>query len=154
MSSLLDHLWLVPKQLSCWCRKMCQTDHSIFLMIFCFIYLVILCNIGYLSSLIQFSSVSQSCPTLCNPMNRAACQAFLSITNSQNPPKPMSVESVMPSSYLILCRPLLLLPSIFPSIRVFAKESVLRMQWPKYWSFSFNISPTNEHPRLISFKMD
>ena len=154
MSSLLDHLWLVPKQLSCWCRKMCQTDHSIFLMIFCFIYLVILCNIGYLSSLIQFSSVSQSCPTLCNPMNRAACQAFPSITNSQNPPKPMSVESVMPSSYLILCRPLLLLPSIFPSIRVFAKESVLRMQWPKYWSFSFNISPTNEHPRLISFKMD
>ena len=105
MSSLLDHLWLVPKQLSCWCRKMCQTDHSIFLMIFCFIYLVILCNIGYLSSLIQFSSVSQSCPTLCNPMNRAACQAFLSITNSQNPPKPMSVESVMPSNHLILSSP-------------------------------------------------
>ena len=84
----------------------------------------------------------------------AARQASLSITNSQNPPKPMSIESVMPSNYLILCRPLLLLSSIFPSIRVFSNESALRIRWPKYWSFSFNISPSNEHPGLISFKMD
>ena len=79
-----------------------------------------------------------------------ARQASLSITNSRSLPKPMSIESVMPSNHLILCRPLLLLPSIFPSIRVFANESVLRTRWPKYWSFSFNISPSNEHPGLIS----
>ena len=84
----------------------------------------------------------------------AARQAFLSITNSQSPPKPMSIESVMPSNYLILCRSLLLLPSIFPSIRVFSNESALSIRWPKYWSFSFNISPSNEHPTLISFRMD
>ena len=69
-------------------------------------------------------------------------------------PKPMSIESVMPSNHLILCRPLLLLPSIFPSIRVFSNELTLHMRWPKYWSFSFNISPSNEHPGLISFRMD
>ena len=68
--------------------------------------------------------------------------------------KPMSIESVMPSNHLILCRPLLLLPSIFPSIRVFSNKSVLHIRWPKYWSFSFNISPSNEHPGLISFRMD
>ena len=84
----------------------------------------------------------------------AACQASLSITNSRSPPKPTSTELVMPSSHLILCHPLLLLPSIFPSIRVFSNESALCMRWPKYWSFSFNISPTNEHPGLISFRMD
>ena len=83
-----------------------------------------------------------------------AQQATLSITNSQSPPKPMSFKSVMPSSHLILCRPLLLLPPILPSIRVFSNESTLRMRWPKYWSFSFNISPSNEHPGLISFRMD
>ena len=76
------------------------------------------------------------------------------ITNSQSPPKPMSIESVMPSSHLILCRPLLLLPSIFPSTRVFSNESALRIRWPKYWSFSFSISPSNEHLGLISFRMD
>ena len=76
------------------------------------------------------------------------------ITNSQSSPKPMSIESVMPSSHLILCHPLLLLPSIFPSIRVFSNESALRMRWPKYWSFSLNISPTSERPGLISFRMD
>ena len=76
------------------------------------------------------------------------------ITNSQNPPKPMSIESAMPSNHLILCRPLLLLTSIFPSIRVFSNQSALRIRWPKYWSFSFNISPSNEHPGLISFRMD
>ena len=78
----------------------------------------------------------------------------MSITNSRSPPKPMSIESVMPSNYLVFCRPLLLLPSIFPSIRVFSNESALRIRWPKYWSFSFNISPSNEHPGLISFRMD
>ena len=84
----------------------------------------------------------------------AARQVSLSITNSRNPPKPMSIESLMPSNHLILCCPLLLLHSIFPSIRVFSGELALCMRWPKYWSFSFNISPSNEHPGLISFRMD
>ena len=83
-----------------------------------------------------------------------AYQASLSITKSQSPPKPMSIVLVNPSNHLILCCPLLLLPSIFPSIRVFSNESVLRIRWPKYWSFSFNISPSNEHPGLSSFRMD
>ena len=83
-----------------------------------------------------------------------ARQASLSITNSQSLPKLMSIESVMPSNHLILCRPLLLPPSIFPSIRVFSNESVLRIRWPKYWSFSFSISPSNEYSGLISFTMD
>ena len=101
----------------------------------------------------QFSSVTQSCPTLCDPMN-AACQASLSTTNSRSLLKLMPIESVMPSSHLILCCPLLLLLPIPPSIRVFSNESTLRMTWPKYWSFSFSIIPSNEHPGLISFKMD
>ena len=84
----------------------------------------------------------------------AACQASLSIINSWSLPKPMSTESVMPSNHLILCRPLLLLPSIFPSIRVFSNKSVLRIRWPKYWSFCFSISPSNEYSGLISFRMD
>ena len=84
----------------------------------------------------------------------AAHQASLSITNSQSSLKLMSIESVMPSSHLILCRPLLLLPPIRPSIRVFSNESALWIRWPKYWSFSFSISPSNEHPGLISFRMD
>ena len=104
-------------------------------------------------SSVQFSLVAQSCPTLCDPMN-CSMPGFLSITSSQSPPKPMFIESVMPSSHLILCRPLLLLPSIFPSIRVFSNESALCIRWPKYWNFSFNISPSNEHPGLISFRMD
>ena len=83
-----------------------------------------------------------------------ACQTSLSITNSRSLPKLMSIESVMPSNHLILCRPLLLLPSIFPSIRVFSNESALHIRWPKYWSFSFNISASNEHSGLISFRMD
>ena len=100
-----------------------------------------------------FSSVTQSCPTLVTPWT-AARQASLSITNSQSLPKLISMELVMPSSHLILCRPLLLLPPIPPSIRLFSNESTLRIRWPKYWSFSFNISPSNEHTRLISFRMD
>ena len=84
----------------------------------------------------------------------SACQASLSITNSRSLLKLTSIESVMPSSHLILCHPLLLLPPIPPSIRVFSSESTLHMRWPKYWSFSFNISPSNEHPGLISFRMD
>ena len=84
----------------------------------------------------------------------AACQASLSIINSQSPSKPLSFESVMPSSHLIPCHPLLLLPPIPPSIRVFSNESTLPMRWSKYWSFSFKISPSEEHPGLISFRMD
>jgi len=84
----------------------------------------------------------------------AAHQASLSIINSWSSRKPMSIESVMPSNHLILCRPLFLLPSIFPSIRIFSNESALLIRWPKYWSFSFNISPLNEHPGLICFRMD
>ena len=83
-----------------------------------------------------------------------ACQASLSITNSRSPHKPMSIESVMPCNHLILCHPLLLLPSIFPSIRVFSNESVLHIRWPKYWSFSFSISSSNECLGLLSFRMD
>ena len=109
-------------------------------------------SLAFWTSTVWLSSVAQSCPTLCDPMNRS--QASLSITKSPSLPKLMSIESVMPSNYLILYRPLLLLPSIFPSIRVFSNESVLRIRWPKYWSFSFNISPSNEHPGLISFRMD
>ena len=84
----------------------------------------------------------------------AAHQASLSITNSRSPPEPVSIESVMPSNNLILCRPLLFLPSILQSIRVFSSESALHIRWPKYWSFSFSISPSNEHSGLISFRMD
>ena len=84
----------------------------------------------------------------------ATRQASLSITNSRSSPKPMSIELVMPSNHLILCLPLLLLPSILPSTRVFSNESALRIRWPKYWSFSFSINPSNQHPGLISFRMD
>jgi len=104
---------------------------------------------------LTFSSVqSLSCVWLFVTPWTATCQAFLSITNTRISPKPMSIESVTPSSHLILCHPLLLLPSIFPSIRLFSSESALRIRWPKYWSFSFNISPSNEHSELISFRMD
>ena len=99
-----------------------------------------------------FSSVAQSCPTLFDPMNRST-PGLPAITNSWSSPKLMSIVSVMPSNHLILCRPLLLLPSIPPSIRFSSNESALRIRWPKYWSFSFNLSPSNEHPGLI-FRMD
>ena len=108
----------------------------------------------YFSS-VQFSSFqSFSCVQLFATPWITALQASLFITISQSSPKLMSIESVMPSSHLILCCPLLLLPTIPPSIRVFSNESTLRMRWPKYWSFSFSISPSNEHPGLISFRMD
>ena len=110
-------------------------------------------NIRHTYSSVQFSSVAQSCPTLCNPMN---------CSTPGLPVHHQLLESTQTHAHwvgdaiqhLILCRPLLLLPSIFPSIRVFSNESVLYIRWPKYWSFSFNISPSNEHPGLISFKMD
>ena len=103
----------------------------------------------------QFSSVqSLSCVWLFAVPWTAARQASLSITNSQSLPKLMSIKSVMPSSHLILCCPLLLLSPIPPSIRVFSNESAFHIRWPKYWSFSFNISPSNEHPGLMSFRMD
>ena len=106
-------------------------------------------NLGF----ILFSSVVQLCPTLCHPWT-AAHPASLYITNSQSSLKLMSIKSVMPSSHLILCRPLLLLPPIPPSITVFSKESVLSIRCPKYWNFSFSISPSNDYSGLISFRMD
>ena len=101
----------------------------------------------------QFSSVAQSCLTLCDPMT-AALQASLSITNSRSLFKLTSIELVMPSNCLILCHPFFLPLSIFPTIWVFSNESVLCIRWPKYWSFSFSISPSNEYSGLVSFRMD
>ena len=102
---------------------------------------------------VQFSSVAQSCLTLWDPMNHST--PGLPVHHQlQSLPKPMSIKSVMPSNHLILCCPLLLLPSIFPRIRVFSNEPALGMRWPKYWNFSFNICPSNEHPGLIFFGMD
>ena len=115
-----------------------------------FLWLVIF---SVLILVVQFSSVAQSRPTLCNPMDRSM-PASLSVTNSWSLLKLMAIESVMSSNHLILCRPLLLLPSIFPSIRIFSSETVLHIRWPKYWSFSFSISPSNEYSELISFRID
>ena len=106
----------------------------------------------YLSVSVHFSSVAQLCPSLCDPMDCST--SGFSITNSWSLLKLMSIELVMPSNHLILCHPLFLLPSIFPSIRVFSNESVLSIKWPKYWSFSFSISPSNEYSGLISFRID
>ena len=102
---------------------------------------------------VQFSSVAQSCLTLCDPMNRSmpGLPVHHQLPEST---QTLSIKSMMPSSHLIICRPLLLLPSIFPSIRVFSNESALHIRWLKYWSFSFNISPSNEHPGVICFRMD
>ena len=126
--------------------KICTLPHK---------YLVIELEKGHMyTTFIQFISVqSLSCVWLFVTPWTAAHQATLSITNSWSLLKPMSIASVMPSNHLILCHPLLL-PSIFPNIRVFSNESALCIRWPKYWSFSFNISPSNEHPGLISFRMD
>ena len=101
----------------------------------------------------KFSLVAQLCLTLCDPWT-AALQASMSITNSRSLLKLVSIESVMSSNHLILCHPLPLLPSIFPSIRVFSNESVLHIRWPNYCSFSFSISPSNKYSGLISFRMD
>ena len=103
--------------------------------------------------IVQFSSVAQSCSTLCDPMD-CSTPGSLSTTNSQSLLKPMSIESVMPSNHLILCCLLLLLPSIFSIIGIFSNESALHIRWPKYWSFSFSISPSKEYSGLISFRMD
>ena len=111
---------------------------------------------GYLlphTGSVKFSSVTSRVQFLTTPW-MAARQASLSITNSQRRLKLLSIKSVMPSNNLILCRPLLLLPSIFPNIRLFSNESALHIKWPKYWSFSFSISPSSEHPGLVSFRMD
>ena len=111
----------------------------------------IMSNIDFSLTSVQFSrSVT---PTLCKALT-AACQASLRLTNSQSLLKLMSIELVIPPNHLILCCPLLLLPSIFPSIRVFSSESVICIRWPKYWSFSFSISPSSEYSGLISFRMD
>ena len=102
---------------------------------------------------LQFSSVAQSCLSLCDSMD-CSTPGSLSVTNSQSLLRLMSIELVMPSNHLILCHHLLLPSSIFPSIRVFSNESVLRIRWPRYWSFSFNISPFSEYSGVISFRMD
>ena len=116
--------------------------------------LILMSHLGKPPS-VQFGSVqSLSHVRLFATPGTAARQAFQSITNSRSLLRLMSVALVMPSNHLILCHPLLFLPSIFPSIRVSSNESVLHIRWPKYWSFSFNISPSNEHPGLISFRMD
>ena len=117
-------------------------------------YLISMSSHKFCSSVVvQFSSATQLCLTLCDPMNHSkpglpVHYQLLEFTQTHVP------ESVMPSNHLILCHPLLLPPSIFPSLRVFSNESILRIRRPKYWSFSFNISPSNEHPGLISFRMD
>ena len=103
--------------------------------------------------MVWFSSVTQSCPTLPTPWT-VACQVSLSITSSQSLLKLMSIESVMPSNHLFIYRPLLLPPSIFPSMKVYSNELILHIRWPNYWSFSFSICPSNEYPGLISCRMD
>ena len=121
---------------------------------FCLVFLII-SGPNLIEYLVQFSSVQSLSPVqlFATPWT-AAHQASLSITKYRNLLKLMSIELLIPSNRLILCQPLLLPPSIFPSNRVFSNESALRIRWPKYWSFSFNISPSNEHPGLISFRMD
>ena len=113
----------------------------------------LLSHLNTFFSSVQFSSVAQSGPTLCDPMNRSM-PGLPVHHHSRSSLKLMSIESVMPSSHLILCRPLFLLPPIPPSIRVFSNESTFHMRWPKYWSFSFSIIPSNEYPGLVSFRID
>ena len=111
------------------------------------------CEVKWAFTAVQFNSVTQSCLTLGDPRDYSTPDALF-IINSQSLLKPMPIESVMPSNHLIPCHPLLLPPLIFPSIRVFSNESALHIRWPKYWSFSFSISPSNEYSRLISFRID
>ena len=123
-------------------------------MVVCNVHLKLLISLSHFAlQLLQFTSVGSVVFNSATPWI-SAHQASLSITNSRSLLKLMSIESVMPSNHLILCHPLLLLPSIFPSIRVFSNESALDIRWPKYWRFSFNISPSNEYSGLISFRMD
>ena len=137
-----DHCWLTLPTGICVC--VCVCVYSIWEVTF---------SIWIKFSSVQFSSVAHHVFLFATPWI-AACRASLSITNSQSSLRLMFIESVMPSNHLILCRPLLLLPSIFSSIRVFSNESAFRISWPKYWSFSFISSPSNEYPGLISFRMD
>ena len=114
---------------------------------------LLLNHLGSHIYILQFSPVAQSCPTLCYPMD-CSTPGFPIHTNSQSLLKLMAIESVMPSNHLTLCRPLLFLPSVLPSIGVFSNESVLLIMWPKCWSFSFSISPSNEYSRLICFRIN
>ena len=122
----------------------------LYVKLYCFQFFSVVDLVSYS---VQFSSVAQSCPTLCHPMNRSTPDLPVH-HHLKSSLKLTSIESVMPSSHLILCRPLFLLPPIPPSIRVFSNESTLRLRWPKYWSFSFSIIPSKEHPGLVSFRMD
>ena len=147
---------------------MCSFSEPVFFWVFTFIFkflihLEIILVMGEMYLLQFFSTWLFNYPSSVQSLSRvrlfvtpwiATRQASLSITNSRSPPKPMSIESLMPSNHLILCHPLRLLPSIFPNIRVFSNESALHIRWPKYWRSSFNISPSNEHQELITFRMD
>ena len=129
---------------------MCDTRGSAWSRTACFLLWWLICR----NTSLKPQSVQFSCVQLFATPWTIACQASLSITNCWSLPKLLSIESVMPFNHLILCCPLFLLPSIFPSIRVFSNESALHIRWPKYWSFSFNISRSSEHSGLISFRMD
>ena len=128
------------------CHRVHKSVHCLFccltyrVVVTIFLNPIYMCSVQYLSRVWHFVTP-----------RTAACQASLSVTNSWSPHKPTSIVSVTPSNRLILCGPLILLPSIFPSIRVFSNGSALRIRWPKYWSFNFNISPSNEHPELVPF---
>ena len=146
----------VKKRTNIWVRKStsgCRVKRTEISTFKRYLHSHVYCSIFRVAKIVQFSS-ALSCVRLFVTPWTTARQASLSITKSQSLPKLMSIESVMPSNHLILCRPLLRLPSIFPSIRVFSHESGLHIRWPKYWSFSFNISPSSEHSGLISFRMD
>ena len=143
---MLERVWVEGKLLHCWWE--CKLIQPLWKTVRRFVK-----KLWIKPPSTQFSSITQSCLTLCDPMI-AARQASMSITNSRSLLKLKSIDSVMPSNHLIICHPLLLPPSIFSSIRVFSNESALRIRWPKYWSFSFSISPSNEQPGLFSFRMD
>ena len=138
-----------------WVKEARETKKTVYAVWFPLHNILEKCKLTYTDGKsVQFSSVSQLCPTLCDPMNYSTPGFPVHHQLPKSLPKLMSIELVMPSNHLILCRPLLLLPSIFPSIRIFSDEWGLCLRWPKYWSFSFNISLSNEHPGLISFRMN